>query len=202
VNMTQDEREEIIRRVRAALYAIEHGDQDTFRSHLDALVGWRNQPLVRGLIRLAHELGQAFAPDPAATSAGSLPEACARLQQAVKMGEDASHRTMDLIDECRALLVIVPAEPGSPAADALAGVRTRLTEITTAQGFQDLTGQIIHRVIDIVRTVHSLEGGDALPQPLQLPEASSRGYGPAVTGVDSTPATQDNADELLSSLGL
>lgn len=202
MNMTLDEREEIIRRVRAALYAIEHGDQATFQGHLDALVGWRNQPLVQGLIRLARELGQAFGVDPAASSTSSLPEACARLEHAVKMGEDASHRTMDLIDECRGLLATIPAGAGTPAADAVAAIRARFSEITAAQGFQDLTGQIIHRVIDIVRTVHSLDGDTAEARPLQLPEASSRGYGPSVTGVDATPATQDNADELLSALGL
>lgn len=201
MNMTLDEREEIIRRVRAALYAIEHGDQATFQGHLDALVGWRNQPLVQGLIRLARELGQAFGVDPAASATSSLPEACARLEHAVKMGEDASHRTMDLIDECRGLLATVPVEAGGAGAEAIAGIRARFSEITAAQGFQDLTGQIIHRVIEIVRAVHTLEEA-AEARPLQLPEATSRGFGPSVAGVDAAPATQDNADELLSALGL
>jgi chemotaxis protein CheZ len=43
--------------------------------------------------------------------------------------------------------------------------------------------------------------GDAVGQapPLQL---SNRGHGPAVAGLDPKPASQDDANELLSSLGL
>ena len=58
-----------------------------------------------------------------------------------------------------------------------------------------------NRVVELVRTVH--EGlGDYAPgadRPLQL---SSQGYGPAVDGVDAPAASQDDANRLLSSLGL
>ena len=197
-----DDRKHIIRRVRAALWAIEHDDQAGFREHLDALVEWRSQPLVQGLVRLARELGQAFGESDSANAGASLPEACARLEHAVKVSEDASHRTMDMIDECRALLATIPVAAGTDAAEAVAGMRVRFSEMTAAQGYQDLTGQIIKRVVEIVRCVHEASGG-AVPDsaPLQLP-ASSRGYGPSVSGVDQTPATQDDANDLLSSLGL
>ena len=198
----QGEREDIIRRVRAALWAIEHDDQDGFRSNLDALVEWRNQPLVQGLVRLARELGQAFGEGEGSNAGASLPEACARLEHAVQVSEDASHRTMDMIDQCRALLASIPVTAGTDAAEAVAGMRVRFSEMTAAQGYQDLTGQIIKRVVEIVRCVHEA-GGGAMPEsaPLQLP-SSSKGYGPAVTGVDTAPATQDDANDLLSSLGL
>jgi chemotaxis protein CheZ len=194
-------REDIIRRVRAALWALEHDDQAGFQANLDALIEWRNQPLVHGLMRLARELGQAFG-DGDGTGGGSLPEACARLEHAVKVSEDASHRTMDMIDQCRGLLASIPADPGTDAAEAVAGIRVRLSEMTAAQGYQDLTGQIIKRVVDIVRCVHAA-GGGAMPEsaPLQLPE-TSKGFGPAVSGIDAAPATQDDANDLLSSLGL
>ncbi|MFC0677055.1 protein phosphatase CheZ [Lysobacter korlensis] len=188
--------------MRAALGAIENDDQAGFRENLDALVEWRNQPLVQGLVRLARELGQAFGDGEGASTGGSLPEACARLEHAVKMSEDASHRTMDMIDQCRDLLATIPVAPGSEAAEAAAGMRVRFSEMTAAQGYQDLTGQIIKRVVDIVRCVHAASDG-VMPEsaPLQLP-ASSKGFGPAVTGVDAAPATQDDANDLLSSLGL
>lgn len=199
-------REDIIRRVRAALWALEHDDQAGFREHLDALVEWRNQPLVQGLVRLARELGQAFGDSDGGTAGGSLPEACTRLEHAVKVSEDASHRTMDMIDEIRGLLAKIPAPDGTDTAEAVAGIRVRLSEMTAAQGYQDLTGQIIKRVVDIVRCVHTASGG-AMPDaaPLQLPAsaaASSKGFGPSVAGVDAAPAAQDDADDLLSSLGL
>ena len=197
-----DDREHIIRRVRAALWAIEHDDQAGFRENLDALVEWRNQPLVQGLVRLARELGQAFGEGDSPNIGASLPEACARLEHAVKVSEDASHRTMDMIDQCRALLALIPVTAGTDAAEAVAGMRVRFSEMTAAQGYQDLTGQIIKRVVEIVRCVHEA-GGGVVPDsaPLQLP-ASSRGHGPAVSGVDAAPATQDDANDLLSSLGL
>jgi chemotaxis protein CheZ len=199
---TQEGREDIIRRVRAALWALEHDDQAGFQANLDALIEWRNQPLVHGLMRLARELGQAFGDGDASGTGGSLPEACTRLEHAVKVSEDASHRTMDMIDQCRGLLANIAAAPGTDAAEAVAGIRVRLSEMTAAQGYQDLTGQIIKRVVDIVRCVHEA-GGGTMPEsaPLHLPE-SSKGYGPAVTGVDAAPATQDDANDLLSSLGL
>ena len=53
-----------------------------------------------------------------------------------------------------------------------------------------------------VRSVHEADGFAAAPQPLSMPASPPHGFGPAVTGIDPAPATQDNADELLSSLGL
>jgi chemotaxis protein CheZ len=199
--LDSDDHREIIACVRAGLAALERGDEVEFRVQVDALVSWHTQPLVQGLIRLARELGQAFGePD----STNSLPEACARLEHAVRMSEDASHRTMDLIDQCRDLLVRLPAAPGSDEAEAVAGLRVRFSEITAAQGYQDLTGQIILRVVDIVRSVQNAGGGaESGARPLHLPNASpSHGFGPSVKGIDPAPAAQDDADELLSSLGL
>ncbi|GHA90304.1 protein phosphatase CheZ [Cognatilysobacter bugurensis] len=202
--LSAEGREDIIRRVRAALCALEHDDQSGFREHLDTLVEWRSQPLVQGLVRLARELGQAFGDNACGT--GSLPEACTRLEHAVQVSEEASHRTMDMIDQIRDLLAKIPAPGGTDAAEAVTGIRMRLSEMTAAQGYQDLTGQIIKRVVDIVRCVHTASGG-AMPEaaPLQLPAAasnSSKGFGPSVAGVDAAPAGQDDADDLLSSLGL
>lgn len=197
-----ESREDIIRRVRAALWALEHDDQAGFREHLDALVEWRNQPLVQGLVHLARELGQALGDN--ASCAGSLPEACARLEHAVQVCEDASHRTMDMIDQIRELLANIPAPAGTDSAEAVTGIRARLSEVTAAQGYQDLTGQIIKRVVEIVRCVHTASGGTmSAATPLQLPaSATSNGFGPSVAGVDAAPAAQDDADDLLSSLGL
>jgi chemotaxis protein CheZ len=110
-------------------------------------------------------------------------------------------RTLDLIDECARLLSALPAPQDDAQREALAGLRSRFSEMSIAQGYQDLTGQIILRVVELVRAVHA-GLGDIVgePEPLQL--HNNRGHGPAVNGVDPTPATQDNADELLSALGL
>lgn len=93
---------------------------------------------------------------------------------------------------------------------SLESVQAGLNEILMAQGFQDITGQVIRRVIDLV---HELEAGmvevirisgkhrekpkEANPEP-ELP-------GPVVPGVDDkqgdVATNQDEVDDLLSSLG-
>ncbi len=93
--------------------------------------------------------------------------------------------------------------------NSLETIHGGLNEVLMAQGFQDITGQIIRRVIDLV---HNLEnsmvelirisggstdrGGDAREP--ELP-------GPVVPGIDDregeTAASQDEVDDLLSSLG-
>lgn len=191
-------RDQVLRRMRAALWAIEHGDEAGWRAQVDALIEWRSQPLVQGLVRLAREVGQALGDG---GGGDSLAEACARLEHVVRLGEDASHRTLDMIEQCRALLALLPEHEGSARADAVAALRANLSEMTAAQGVQDLTGQIILRVVELVRCVHAGLGGPASPEkPLQLP--ARHGHGPAVSGLDAAPATQDDANQLLSSLGL
>ena len=123
------------------------------------------------------------------------------LEHVVQLTETSSMRTLDLIDECSRLLGAMPEPQTDAQRDALAGLRSRFSEMSIAQGYQDLTGQIILRVVELVRAVHAGLGdivGEA--EPLHLNNA--RGNGPSIAGVDPTPATQDNADELLSSLGL
>ena len=92
---------------------------------------------------------------------GSLHEACLRLEHVVKVSEEASHHTLDLIQDCRILLGTLGK--GGDDAPTLAAIRSRLSEMTAAQGYQDLTGQIIRRVVELVRAVH--EGLGERPRP-------------------------------------
>lgn len=155
--------------------------------------------------------------------AGSdMPDAVLRLDYVVQMTEKAAHRTLDLVDEGRAVAdsisdiraclkrlqsrqgFINPAELSDTVAatgDAETRLRATLTALAQAQEYQDLSGQIIRRVIGLVRNAEGalleLLGG-ALPQapadavPGELP-------GPAVPGAKA--ADQDDADRLLASLG-
>src|SRR5690606_20361238 len=109
--------------------------------------------------------------------------------------------SLDLVDECGQLLRELPVPTNPVHMEALAGIRSRLSELTAAQGYQDLTGQIILRVVALVRAVHVGLGevvGET-DRPLQL---GNHGNGPAVAGLDPTPVSQDDANSLLSSLGL
>lgn len=197
-----DERSVIVDVLQSALRAVESGDETRARAAIDDLVQWRTQPLVQGLVRLARELAVALGEERSPAGTSSLPDACARLEHVVQLTESSSMRTLDLIDECGRLLMQLPAPADDAQRAALAGLRARFSEMSLAQGYQDLTGQIILRVVELVRAVHAGLGDIVgAEEPLHL-TSNTRGHGPAVAGVDAAPAQQDDADELLSSLGL
>ena len=200
--MTGDDRQLITARLHAALWALEQDDAEGWRTNVDALIEWRTQPFVQGLTRLARELEQALGEHAGGeANAASRPDACARLEHVVTLTEKASMRSLDLVDECGQLLRQLPVPTDAAQVEALAGIRSRLSELTAAQGYQDLTGQIILRVVALVRAVHVGLGevvGES-DRPLQL---GNHGHGPAVVGLDPAPVSQDDANSLLSSLGL
>ena len=159
--------------------------------------------------------------------AGSdIPDACSRLDYVVKLTEDAAHRTLDLVDEARAVadelidvrlhLARLRDEPAANlpqllqapqlvVEDAESRLRQVLTALAQAQEYQDLSGQIIRRVIALVRNVETalLEllgaGGIQLRQELPLTTAQAELAGPALPGAEA--ADQDDADRLLAGLG-
>lgn len=189
---------QIIERLHAAMAALEQGDADAWKHHLDSLLEWRRQPVVESLVKLARELDELErAIDvriPAASqSAVGLPDACSRLEHVVKMTEEASMRTLDLADECRTLLGTIGPEHEATV-DA---IRARLSAMVEAQSFQDLTGQIIQRVIQLIRSLQS-----GLGDIQALHGKDGKGHGPAVSGVDPPAATQDEANDLLADLGI
>lgn len=95
-------------------------------------------------------------------------------------------------------------------------LKTNFNEITMAQDFQDLTGQIITRVIALVDDIESnlvelirISGGKMGKPPEQPKKEKDESgdvgvHGPAVPGVDDASelvSGQDDVDDLLSSLG-
>lgn len=94
-------------------------------------------------------------------------------------------------------------------------IHSNLSEVMMAQDFQDLTGQIIRRVITLVQEVEDnlvelvrLSGAARIEQQAQenaveRDEDLMRGVGPQVPGVNASGAvsSQDEVDDLLSSLG-
>ena len=90
-------------------------------------------------------------------------------------------------------------------------VHGHLSDILMAQGFQDLTGQVINRVISLVQEVEdSLVSmiritSQAMDGNVEKKEAANdnSGYGPAVAGIAANDVlgSQDEVDDLLSTLG-
>ena len=85
----------------------------------------------------------------------------------------------------------------------------KLSEVLMAQGFQDITGQVIKKVITLVQEVENrliqlirISGQNAKKDAVKQ-ERIAKEMGPAVRGVDhgDVVAGQDDVDDLLSSLG-
>lgn len=95
-----------------------------------------------------------------------------------------------------------------------AALHENLSEVLMAQGFQDLTGQIIRKVIDLVGDVEiklvelvRISGQKKMAQDSHSEAKSNvsttEAEGPVVPGVDKADVVsgQDDVDDLLSSLG-
>jgi chemotaxis protein CheZ len=88
-------------------------------------------------------------------------------------------------------------------------LRGNLNEVIMAQDFQDLTGQIITRVITLVDEMENSLidlvriSGQKLTQPGEEKKEEQKLAGPVVPGVETegTVSGQDEVDDLLSSLG-
>jgi len=168
-----------------------------------------------------------------------IPDARSRLRHVIKMTDDAANRTLSAVEEslpicedvtnkssdlhekwCRFIqrdmnvqefrelsLLIDKFLEGNT--DQVKELRSKLNEILMAQDFQDLTSQIIKRVIGLVEDVETnlvnlvkLAGGNITIDFVKTEDHSIEAVGPAVPGVDTNVVSgQDEVDELLSSLG-
>lgn len=174
-----------------------------------------------------------------------IPDAKERLNYVISMTEQAADTTLNAIDEILPVTDALAAgvndlaarwekflhrempfeefkamskEISGHFADSQAGltlIQSKLNEVLMAQGFQDLTGQVIKRVIDLVHDVEQnmvelirISGKRFVPEAKVAPADAEEhlvGVGPVVPGVDdrkgNTMASQDDVDDLLSSLG-
>ncbi len=169
-----------------------------------------------------------------------MPDARQRLDHVLTMTDEAAHKTMDLIEHsapiadraCRAATSLIELwqhyrrqEAGAPDLRAVIErteeflvaaqcdsdtVRRNLDEVLMAQGYQDLTGQIIRGVIQLVGELES-----SLVELVRLSHShrndgdskeavGAKVFGPAVPGVGHGNVVngQQDVDSLLSGLGL
>lgn len=167
-----------------------------------------------------------------------IPDARERLKHVIEVTEKAAHKTMSVVEdlmpvcetlegqgddiqkrwqrfmkrdmdakESRALcdeVGVYLAEQNS----ATGRVRTGLNEILMAQDYQDITGQIISRVINLVTDLETslvklIRNSGAIIEESKNTSAPGGLDGPQVPGLESSDAVsgQDEVDDLLSSLG-
>lgn len=166
-----------------------------------------------------------------------IPDARARLDHVLRLTDEAAHRTMDLVEKSTPLVARTAAAAATLGAECkearesgaaspywieLLGrleshfaaahvdgetVKTNLVEVLMAQGFQDLSGQIIRRVIELVAQLESelarlvQDSGPGAAENRHAPSAEdqNRGLGPAIPGVSTgTVDGQQDVDELLA----
>lgn len=171
-----------------------------------------------------------------------IPDAAERLRYVITMTEQAANTTLNAVEASAPMVAALQGRANRLAGewrrfqqrqlrvedfrqvvrdledflDAVQGdgaqLQERLSEVLMAQGFQDLTGQIIRRVINLVHDVEEklvqlirissprVTGLVSIPQTSQAEWMLS---GPVVPGVDKVDVVQgqDEVDDLLSSLG-
>jgi len=167
-----------------------------------------------------------------------IPDAKERLHYVIAMTEQAANQTLGIIEELmpismqlngqaielsdkwdRFLAKDMPFQEFKNMSQELTShfeqeksglksIQTGLNDILLAQGFQDITGQIIRRVIDLVQDLEGsmvelvrISGGQVKKSVSYEPNLP----GPVVPGVDDKAGdiaeSQDDVDDLLSSLG-
>jgi chemotaxis protein CheZ len=168
-----------------------------------------------------------------------IPDARQRLSYVIEMTQKSADRTLSAVEETMPMADKIAQEAGqlsntwqrfrrrelsveqfrelSAAIETFLNdiahdsekMKNNLNEVLMAQDFQDLTGQIITRVITLVEEV---EGnlvelirltGDRMIKPAETQEQDTSAEGPHVPGVDKKDivTNQDEVDDLLSSLG-
>ncbi len=91
-----------------------------------------------------------------------VPQAVDRLEYVISKSEEAAHRTMGVVEKYQLNLPEFEAHVGNVSAPDESkeylrafsqSLKNDLNEIMLAQEFQDITGQTIHRVIDLVNSI-------------------------------------------------
>ena len=109
------------------------------------------------------------------------------------------------VEEFKALAIETRGFMNQVAEDSRV-VNQQLLEIMMAQDFQDLTGQVIKKVVDMAQ---GLEGQllsvlvEAIPEAKRTPEKEGLLNGPVInaTGREDVVTNQEQVDDLLESLG-
>ena len=216
--------------------AMESGNALAFRHAFDELCAEMDSGLLPELKRITAKAQSALARFSAEARLDALaglevPDARKRLTHVVKLTDEAAHRTLDLVELCGPLVDDaargaaqllesrnLPQWPSRAEefldrtrrdADAL---RAHLSELLMAQGYQDITGQIIRSVIALVdelervlgKLVQIAEGIEvtSLVRSLPTPLNWEQGLGPQVAGIANGDAVagQDDIDALLSQM--
>jgi chemotaxis protein CheZ len=177
---------------------LQHGESDLFN---------RIGRVTRKLHNSLREFRNALDPRIKQIANEDVPQAVDRLEYVISKSEEAAHKTMGVVEKYQLNMpeLIAHIEKVSAPEDSKgylqafsSSLGNDLNEVMLAQEFQDITGQTIHRVIDLVNTIEAeligliatfgdREGG---------PDAETLKPGEAPKKI-----TQDEVEDLLKEFG-
>ena len=213
---------------RNLVLALEHGQQDEVASVLHALQESGPGLLLRNVAELTRDLHHSWLGLSSDAQLGDMtrtdmPDARHRLSYVIEKTAASTHRTLAAVEDMMpmaarlvsgAAAVIAAGdvvqmkayiEEASASGELMQG---GLSEILMAQEYQDLTGQVIRRTIEIVEQVESklvtlltaeLPGSSARDQ-ARAPVTAAQG--PVIRPDANSFNQQDEVDALLAELGL
>jgi len=146
-----------------------------------------------------------------------LPDVSERLEYVIKTTEEASNETLDAAENAIALIQTIQEKltANENIQEDLSKVSSELNQIMSAQSFQDLTGQVLKRIMTLVSSLENSLVGlieqsglsyEAIPERSETDKkaAEMKGIGPNVTAASKKEAatSQEDVDDLLGDLGL
>lgn len=229
--MTTSGRLDLARQLVAALEAGSAGDADRVLQELNA---GRSPALLRQIAQLTREVHQAFGglisdEELNDLTKHAMPDARERLAYVTEKTEEAAHRTLAAVEGllplseqlaigARAVAALAQTQAGagddrvlrfvSETQAIAARLRDGFAEVLMAQEYQDLTGQVIKRTIEIVTQVEqklitliTAEAVGGIPEPHALPGPLGP-QGPAIRASTEVISRQNDVDALLADLGV
>lgn len=213
-----------LEQAKALVLALEAGDDATVANLVDEISALRESELYLQLNKLTENLHQTLDElddhSLLMQTKHDIPDATERLEYVIETTEQASRETLDRVEQVLQNLDKLENAVGELSEDAqvaMAAAKEKLTDIMLAQSFQDLTGQVLNRVIFVISSLeqsliqlieNSAYDYHAIPERALTDEETHaenmQGVGPNVTKKSKTDsvASQDDVDSLLDELGL
>jgi len=227
---------QLLESARALIAALEADNEPDAEVQLTALAEGRDNNLFIEVGKLTRDLHAAisnFSVDSriANLTEHDIPDSRDRLDYVVTLTEQAAHQTLEAVDKAipaaNNLLELTKTVPKTTDATSQQGIddvflsitqrthtiQSALSDITMAQGFQDLTGQVIRKVTDLIEEVETnlvrliKIAAEHQPQKQVSPIVQEvdplKAEGPQMNAAHkkNVVTDQDDVDDLLSSLG-
>ncbi len=202
---------------RQLVEALERGEQEAAERCLQSLSDPRASQLLRQVAEVTRDVHKAFGGVVSdqrlyELSKHVMPDARERLSYVIEKSEESAHRTLAAVEIMLPLAErLTAADLTAPAEIREAGeqLRAGLTAVLMAQEYQDLTGQVIKKIIDIVEQIEqkliSLIIAERLGTNRPVAPAKpapGEATGPAIKPAADVMNHQHDVDDLLAELGV